>query len=241
MNLYPAIDIFQGNVVRLARGDFNQTTVYADNPVDMAKAWVAAGAQWIHVVDLEGSKTGVLANITSVANICKAVTANVQFGGGIRDLDAIQRLLELGVSRVVLGTKAVEHAFLSGAISRFGEKVAVALDVRNNRVQTAGWLSQSELTLEEALAFYDLLKVRTIIYTDIDKDGMLKGPNFEKLRFVLENTSARVILSGGIGQLEHLDQCRTIARKNFDGVIIGKALYEKKFTLSEALRAISTP
>lgn len=236
MNLYPAIDIYQGKVVRLTRGDFNACTVYATDPASAAKAWEQEGAKWLHVVDLEGSKTGAITNEPSLAAICRSVKAKVQFGGGVRHLKDIEKILTLGVSRIVLGTKALDRTFLEGVILKFKEKIAVGLDVRRDQVKTAGWMRDGNITLQEALLLFNQLGVSTLIYTDIEKDGVLQGPNWEKLSEVLAGTRARVILSGGISQLSDIQKCRAIQELNFEGVIIGKALYDKRFRLSEAVR-----
>jgi phosphoribosylformimino-5-aminoimidazole carboxamide ribotide isomerase len=236
MNLYPAIDIYQGKVVRLTQGDYNACIVYSKDPVATAKAWEQEGAQWIHVVDLEGAKTGALTSEASLKGICQGLKAKIQFGGGVRSFEAIEKILALGVSRVVLGTKALDKSFLEGVILKFKDKIAVGLDVRRDQVKTAGWMRDGNMTLLEALALFDELGVSTLIYTDIEKDGVLKGPNWEKLSLVLANTRARVILSGGVSQISDIEKCRAIQAPNFEGVIIGKALYDKRFQLSEAVR-----
>jgi len=239
MNLYPAIDLYQGKVVRLTQGDFNTCTIYSNNPGQIAKEWESAGAQWIHVVDLEGAKTGALSNDRWVATICQSVKARVQCGGGLRDMDSIQRILDLGVARVVLGTRALEPVFLEQCVRKFTDRLAVGLDVRGGFVKTSGWTRDGNINLADALAQCDRLGVRTVICTDIDRDGVLEGPNFRKLEEVLSQTQARVILSGGIGTLQDLEKCQTISAPNFEGAIIGKALYEKKFTLTQAFQSIA--
>ena len=239
MNLYPAIDLFQGKVVRLTRGDFNACTVYSDNPAETAHVWQSQGAKWIHVVDLEGAKTGQLTNTASLAAICKKVKAKIQFGGGLRKIDDIRTVFDLGVTRVVIGTMALDLAFLKQIVRNFGSGIAVGLDVRHDRVKTAGWVEDGNITLKNALEMIDQTNVQTVIYTDIEKDGVLQGPNWEKLKFVLASTRARVILSGGISQLTDMGECRSISESNFDGVIIGKALYDKRFTLIEAFKTIA--
>lgn len=236
MNLYPAIDIYQGKVVRLTQGDYNACTVYSKDPAAMARAWEQEGAKWIHVVDLEGAKTGALTSEASLEAVCRSVKAKVQFGGGVRNMKDIEKVLEIGVSRVVLGTKALDGNFLGEALSLFGEKIAVGMDVCRDQVKTTGWLRDGNITLPEALKLFEQFGVATIIYTDIEKDGVLKGPNWDKLSQVLGSTKSRVILSGGVSQLSDIEKCRTITAPNFEGVIIGKALYDKRFQLSEAVR-----
>ena len=236
MNLYPAIDLYQGKVVRLTQGDYNSCVVYSKDPVTTAKTWEQEGARWIHVVDLEGAKTGSLTSEDSLAAICQGVKAKIQFGGGIRNFRDIEKVLALGVSRVVLGTKALDKSFLEGVVLKFKEKIAVGLDVRRDQVKTAGWLRHGDITLQEALPLFNALGVSTLIYTDIEKDGALQGPNFEKLSMVLANSTARVILSGGVSQISDIEKCCAIKAANFEGVIIGKALYDKRFLLSDAVR-----
>jgi phosphoribosylformimino-5-aminoimidazole carboxamide ribotide isomerase len=236
MNLYPAIDLYQGKVVRLTQGDYNSCVVYSTDPAATAKGWEEEGAQWIHVVDLEGAKTGTFTNEASLKSICQNVKAKIQFGGGVRSLQDIENVLALGVSRVVLGTKALDKDFLEGVLLKFRDKIAVGLDVRQDQVKTAGWLRDGNIMLREALSLFNRFGVSTLIYTDIEKDGVLQGPNWEKLSMVLANTQARVILSGGIGQISDIEKCRTLQSPNFEGVIIGKALYDKRFRLSEAVR-----
>lgn len=239
MNLYPAIDLFQGKVVRLTQGDFNTCRVYSNDPVETAKAWEQEGAQWIHVVDLEGAKSGQLANGISLSAICRAVKARIEFGGGLRTFEDIQRVLNLGVSRAVIGTKALDQDFLAAMVEKFGDQLAVGLDVRRDHAKTGGWMRDGNITLQEALTLFNQIGVRTLIYTDIEKDGCLRGANWEKLSTVLASTKARVILSGGIGQLTDIEKCRNIKESNFEGVIVGKALYDKHFTLTEAFKALS--
>lgn len=235
MIIYPAIDLYEGQVVRLTRGDYAQKTIYGEQPERIAWEWEAQGAEWLHVVDLEGARDGVLKNKEAVSRIRKTVGASIQFGGGIRTLDQIQEILDLGVNRVVLGTKALEIDFFEAALKRFQEQIAVGLDVRNGFVQTRGWLDASASALFDALAHFNKYPLRTIIYTDIQKDGMLLGPNFDTLQEVLHIAKARILLSGGVASLSDVMECLQVRDSNFDGVIIGKALYDKKFTLREAL------
>ncbi|MFA7254849.1 MAG: 1-(5-phosphoribosyl)-5-[(5-phosphoribosylamino)methylideneamino]imidazole-4-carboxamide isomerase [Candidatus Omnitrophota bacterium] len=236
MNLYPAIDIYQGKVVRLTQGDYNSCIVYSKDPAVTAMTWEQEGAKWIHVVDLEGAKTGTLTSEAPLAAICRSVKAKIQFGGGVRNIRDIEKALTLGVSRVVLGTKALDKAFLEEAILKFKDKIAVGLDVRRDQVKTAGWMRDGNSTLAEALKLFNQIGVSTLIYTDIEKDGVLQGPNWDKLSMVLAGATSRVILSGGVSQISDIEKCRDIQVPNFEGVIIGKALYDKRFRLSEAVR-----
>ena len=166
-------------MVRLTQGDFNACTIYSNDPSQVAREWESAGAQWIHVVDLEGAKTGVLSNDRWVAMICKSVKAHVQCGGGLRNMDSIRRVLDLGVARVVLGTRALEPVFLEQCVRQFADRLAVGLDVRGGFVKTSGWTRDGNMKLADALAQCNQLGVQTVICTDIDKDGVLEGPNFK--------------------------------------------------------------
>lgn len=240
MNLYPAIDLYEGQVVRLERGDFSKKKIYSSDPVAFAKKWENQGAPWLHIVDLEGAKTGVLKNLNSVKAIRKAATCKIQLGGGLRSLEIAESVLSFGIDRVVIGTKAMDAFFLSQACRRFGKQLALGLDIREGIVQTQGWLDNQNPTLETALKFLKDSSIETLIYTDIQKDGMMEGPNFEGLKQVLENTKARVILSGGISSMKDIEACCNLPHKNFEGVIMGKALYENAFQLSEALALVKT-
>ncbi len=239
MILYPAIDLYQGKVVRLSRGDFQAETIYSDNPPAQALDWQNQGASWIHVVDLEGAKTGELRNLSWVLKIRETVNCKLQVGGGLRKAEDVERLLKEGINRVVIGTKALDQKFFLGLLEKFGSRIAVSLDTKEGRVQTEGWLKESGESLEAMLKRFNEMTLSTVIYTDIARDGMLQGPNLQGLTQVLEWSKAQVILSGGISSLSDLEQCRTLKHKNFDGVIMGKALYEKRFELKDAVRLAS--
>lgn len=236
MNLYPAIDLYEGQVVRLQKGDFNQKTVYSSDPASFARKWEEEGTQWIHVVDLEGAKTGVLKNLNSLKAIRKAVRCKIEFGGGLRSVEAIDQVLQLGIDRAIVGTKALDETFLRKTLAAFGPKLAIGLDVKNGVVQTQGWLDSQNPTLEQALKLLNDFPVQTVIYTNIHKDGMLEGPDFPGLEQVLKTAKANVILSGGVSTLEDIKQCKKLTQKNFEGPIIGKALYEGKINLREAVK-----
>lgn len=239
MILYPAIDLYQGKVVRLARGDFNAETVYSLNPAGQAKEWAEAGAEWIHVVDLEGAKTGLLRNLDSLRKIRKAVSCKIQFGGGLRSLSAVKEIFSEGIDRAVIGTKALDKSFFEALLGNYGDRVALGIDAKDGIVRTEGWLGMSGMTVEELLtSLYDT-PVKTVIYTNIKNDGMLQGPDLRGLSDVLRWTQANVILSGGVSGIEDIEACRDIKENNFDGAIIGKALYERRFDLRSALTAAS--
>ncbi|MBI3306245.1 MAG: 1-(5-phosphoribosyl)-5-[(5-phosphoribosylamino)methylideneamino]imidazole-4-carboxamide isomerase [Candidatus Omnitrophica bacterium] len=238
MKIYPAIDLYKGKVVRLTRGQFDQETVYSADPISIAREWEEQGAEWLHIVDLEGAKDGVLKNLDVVLAIRKAVRCHLQLGGGLRSLKDIQQVLAHGIDRAVIGTKALDENFLEKIFAQYGHQIAIGLDVRDNIVQTQGWLNTSGKTIDQMLTLMKNLPIKTLIYTNIKKDGMLAGPDFKGLTKILEQTSAQVILSGGVGSLSDIEQCKEITQKNFEGVIIGKALYDKKFSLREVFQVI---
>lgn len=235
MYVYPAIDLYEGQVVRLSRGDYNQKKVYSDDPKFFAKQWEEQGAKWLHIIDLEGAKAGSLKNHGKLLEIRDYVSCNIQFGGGLRNINDIGTIINAGVQRVILGTKALDESFLKDALDHFGTKIAVGLDIRDGVVQTEGWLEDGEETLESAIEMLNQLSVATIIYTDIHKDGMLEGPNFDKLKEVLAQSKSQVILSGGVSSITDIQKCAELTEENFEGVITGKALYENKFTVHDAV------
>lgn len=240
MNLYPAIDLYEGKVVRLQKGDFKKMTVYHYRPSETARLWVDAGAKWLHLVNLNGARDGKLETLDAVKKIRGQVNCRIQFGGGIRQLDDIRQLLDLGVERVILRSRALEPRFLDAALTIFPYRVAVGLDVLDGWVRTHGWLSTSTVTLEMALSRLSGYALAGLIVTDIQRDGMLQGPNFQMIENCLRLANAPVILSGGISSLDDLRVCSKIKHPRFDGPIIGKALYEKKFTLREAFHMTNT-
>lgn len=235
MNIYPAIDLFEGSVVRLTRGDYAQMTIYSDQPEEIAKQWENEGASWLHIIDLEGAKTGSIQNGDALKKIRKQTGCNIEYGGGLRTFADVQRIVDLGVDRVIIGTRALDQFFFESLLTAFPERLAVGLDIRRGNVQTQGWLKSEDTNFLDALDHFNQYPLRTIIYTDIQKDGTLQGPNFKELEEALQISKANLILSGGISRLLDVEKCAQIPAKNFDGVIIGKALYEKKFTLKEAL------
>ena len=236
MELFPAIDIRDGKCVRLLQGDFAQETVYGDDPVAVAKSYEAAGARWIHVVDLDAARTGEPVNREVVVAIAGAVGAKVQAGGGVRDAS----LLEAGVDRVVMGTAAVEEPALVGRLAAaFRDRVAVGLDTRDGEVAIRGWTEASGQRILEALGRFEKVGVAAFVVTEIGRDGTLAGPDVEGLRQVLEATSVDVIASGGVGSLDDLRMLAGLEAhgRRLAGAIVGKALYEGVFTVEEAIAA----
>lgn len=236
MELYPAIDILDGKAVRLRQGHFDDKRVYADDPVTAAERWVADGATRLHVVDLDGARAGRPASIDHLRRICERVPAAVQYGGGLRSLDGVEQALEAGAERVVLGTAAFADAeLLKSVTERWPERTAVAVDVRGGLVSTAGWTRQSQLRAPEAVSALRGRGVRTFIYTSVDRDGMLIGPDYAEVTRVSELAGGeRFLYSGGIGSLEHLRTLAGLGLPNLTGVIVGKALYEQRFGIRDA-------
>lgn len=241
MDFYPAIDLRGGKCVRLHQGDYNAETIYSADPASVAAGYEQAGARWIHVVDLDAARSGALSNLESVRAICAAVSCAVEAGGGIRDVDAAQRLLDAGAARVVVGTAAVEDPQLVGALcSRFTGRVAVGLDARGREVRVRGWTVGSGRDLLELAREFGETGVAALIVTEIGRDGTMEGPDVDQLAAVLEVTAIDVIASGGVGSLEDLqlldalgDRLRPLA-----GVIVGKALYEGRFDTKEAIECL---
>ncbi len=236
MILYPAIDLKDQKVVRLIQGDYNQVTVYSDDPVSMAKKWADEGAQWLHLVDLDAAKTGQPAHQKVIEKIAHEVQVKIQIGGGVRSLETAQEYLNSGVSRVVVGTKAVsDRNFLEELGKKCSGKIALGLDTKQGKIAVSGWLESTDQSIEDFLSKAPLSGIGPLIFTDIARDGMLKGPNLEALLQVLNATTLEVIASGGVSSLEDIQKLKELKHPRLDGVIIGKALYEGKFTLKEAL------
>jgi phosphoribosylformimino-5-aminoimidazole carboxamide ribotide isomerase len=237
MTIYPAIDIKNGRCVRLTQGRADQETVYAENPADVAKEFRAAGSEWVHVVDLDGAFGGEPRNLVAVQAIA-AVGMKVQLGGGMRTRESVERALGFGVSRVVIGTRAAEsESFVGELVQSFGEKIAVGIDARDGQVAVKGWVAVGGMSALTLAARMDTLGVRTLIHTDISTDGMLTGPNFRAQEAMLEAGNFQVIASGGVSRREDVAKLAELAGRypNLDGVIVGKALYEKRVELPDLL------
>ncbi len=237
MTIYPAIDIKAGRCVRLTQGRADQETVYFDNPAEVAATFRAAGSGWVHVVDLDGAFGGEPRNLPQVAAIAD-LGMNVQLGGGMRTREAVERALGMGVKRVVIGTRAAEsESFVGELVQAFGEKIAVGIDAKNGQVAVKGWVDTTGTGALALAQRMDLLGVATLIYTDIGTDGMLTGPNFAAQEAMCAAVKCRVIASGGVSRREDVIGLRELAtrRANLDGVIVGKALYEKRVELPDLL------
>ena len=237
--LYPAIDIRGGKCVRLIQGDYNQETVYNDSPLEAALAWAEQGGKWIHLVDLDGAKAGEPVNHQLIGDIARSVKVPVQTGGGLRRVENVERLLSLGVSRVIIGTAAIEdRPFVEEVLRRFGEQVAIGIDARNGYVATRGWLETSEVKAEELAVQLAELGAKTFIFTDISRDGMMQGPNVEAIVRLAQVSGQSVIASGGVSRYEDLEALAAHADKGVAGAIIGKALYTGSIELAEAHRRL---
>ena len=239
MILYPALDILDGRVVRLVQGDFAQATQYAEQPPKAAAAWLAAGAERLHVVDLDGARAGTPVNLDAVAQITAQTGLPVQLGGGIRSAEAIDAAFDAGVTRVVLGTAAFKDAaLLEHALATRGSNVVVSIDVRGGMVSTAGWTETGTLAAVDAARELSARGVRSFVYTDVDRDGMLGGPDLAALVRVTDAVEGSLIYSGGIGTLEDLSALAALRHPRLEGVIAGKALYEHRFTIEQAKEAL---
>ena len=236
MQLYPAIDMKNGQCVRLKQGKFKEITVYSDSPEKVAAYWESQGATFLHLVDLDGALAGYSVNEEAIRRIVSAVSRPVEIGGGIRSEEAIERMLDLGVSRVIIGTKAVENPlFLRDAVLRFGaDRIVAGVDAKNGLVAVEGWEKLSEITASDLCGQMKEYGVRHVVYTDISRDGMLTGPNVEATRALTEETGMDIIASGGMSSMDDLKRLHEAGVK---GAIIGKALYENRINLKEAVSA----
>lgn len=233
MDIYPAIDLYGGKAVRLYKGDYAQMTVYSSCPADVARDFAAAGASHIHLVDLEGAKTGVPANPAVIRSILEAAPLFAEVGGGIRTMDAVEGYLSIGVNRVILGTAAVsDPAFLEAALSRYGDKIAVGVDLKDGYVAIKGWTETSALTADAFLARMQALGVKTVICTDISRDGAMQGTNRGLYRQLSEQFDIQLIASGGVSSLEDVAALKAMG---LYGAIIGKAYYTGAIDLKQAV------
>jgi len=239
--LYPAIDILDGRVVRLVQGDFDAATEYAAGPLEAARAWREAGARRLHIVDLDGARAGEPVNLDAVARVVAEAGLPVQLGGVLRSSAALARALDAGVDRVVLGTAAFADAsLLAGALAEHGARVVVSVDVRGGMVSTAGWTQTGSLEAVAAVRELVARGVRSFVYTDVDRDGMLGGLDLDAIVRVTDAVEGELLYSGGIGSLQDLRALAALRHPRLAGVIAGKALYEGRFTIAEAEEALCT-
>jgi phosphoribosylformimino-5-aminoimidazole carboxamide ribotide isomerase len=239
MVILPAIDLLDGKVVRLSQGKRDQVTVYSDDPVATARRWAEAGAQWLHVVDLNGAFEGTYSNLPHARRIIRACGIKVELSGGIRTAETLDQALAAGAARVVLGTKACEDpAFVKSAAGRHGDKIAVAIDAKSGQVVSRGWVSSTPLAPARLASEMAALGVRTLICTDVSRDGMMLGPNLTLLSEVLDAAPVQVIASGGISSVADLERLKSLESRGVIGAIIGKALYAGTIDLQRAIAVI---
>ena len=239
MILYPAIDIRGGKAVRLMQGDYERETRYDDDPVVAARRWADGGARWLHVVDLDGARAGEPVNLEHVRRIVAAVGIPVQLGGGLRDSKKVEDAFSSGAERVVLGTAAVRDPEMAAAIAAaHGDRVVASVDSRSGEVAAEGWTQSSGLGTAEVVAALSERGVSRFIYTPVDVDGLMEGPDLDSLREVAKSARGELIYSGGVGSLDHLRALGELRLDNLGGVIVGRALYEQRFTVAEAQAAL---
>jgi phosphoribosylformimino-5-aminoimidazole carboxamide ribotide isomerase len=239
--LYPAIDIADGQAVRLVQGDFDAQTVYADSPLEAARAWVDAGARYLHMVDLDGARLGSPRNLGHLERVVSELGVPVQYGGGLRTVQDVADAISAGASRAILGTAAFRDVdFLDEVVARFGERIVVSIDTRGGLVSTAGWTETTELPAAAVIGRMQERGVRTFVFTNVDKDGLLGGPDLDEVRQVGAVVRGRFMYSGGIGRRQDLEALAALRQVNLAGVIVGKALYERRFTVAEGQAALGS-
>jgi phosphoribosylformimino-5-aminoimidazole carboxamide ribotide isomerase len=239
---YPAIDIRGGAAVRLLQGDYERETAYDADPADAARRWAGEGAEYLHVVDLDGARDGAPRNLDAVRRIAASVDCPIQVGGGLRDEASLEAVLEAGAERVVVGTAALrDPGFLARALDAHGERLVVSVDARDGRVSLAGWTESSDLEAPAAVARLAERGVARFLCTAIEVDGTMEGPALDRLAQIAGATDAAVLASGGVGDLSHLEALARAAPPNLEGVIVGRALYERRFGVAAAIAALGPP
>lgn len=239
MILYPAIDIRGGQAVRLLQGDYERETTYDTDPVDAARRWAEEGAEFLHVVDLDGAKAGEPRNLDAVQRIAAAVECPIQVGGGLREPEAVSAVLEAGAARAVIGTAAIQDPdFLQVMVNAHADRIVVSVDTRKGKVSLAGWTVASDVELADAIAELTRRGVARFLCTAIEVDGTMEGPAIDQLNEIAKATKANVIASGGVGDIAHLEILARESASNVEGVIVGRALYERNFTVAEAIAAL---
>ncbi|MBP3370002.1 MAG: 1-(5-phosphoribosyl)-5-[(5-phosphoribosylamino)methylideneamino]imidazole-4-carboxamide isomerase [Clostridia bacterium] len=234
MNIIPAIDLIGGKAVRLQKGDYAKITVYSDTPEEVAKSFRASGARFLHVVDLDGAKSGKADNFETVKKIVEATDLSVEIGGGIRSMEIVDLYASIGVDRIILGTAALtDPEFLKAAVARYGERIAVGVDINDGMVAIKGWTEVSDISCDDFCRQLESLGVGSVICTDISKDGMMSGTNLELYSKLCQDFNIRIVASGGISTLEDI---RALIKMDIYGAILGKALYTGAIDLSEAVK-----
>ena len=233
MNIFPAIDLFNGKAVRLLKGDYQKMTVYSENPLEVAKDFENSGAEFLHIVDLEGAKTGDTPNIGTIEKIVKNTSLFTEIGGGIRTLETVEKYVNIGVKRVILGTAAVnDEEFLISAVKKYGEKIAVGIDIKGGFVAIKGWTDLSKFTPFEFCEKMQNIGVKTVICTDVSKDGAMQGTNVDLYKEMSEKFNINIIASGGVSSIDDIKRLKNL---EIYGAIIGKAYYTKAISLAEAI------
>jgi phosphoribosylformimino-5-aminoimidazole carboxamide ribotide isomerase len=240
--LYPAIDIMEGRAVRLVEGRFEEATTYHDDPLEAAQSWVGAGARYLHVVDLDGAKEGEPRSIEHLRRIVQGTGVPVQYGGGLRTVEAVRDALRAGAERAIVGTAAFRDVdFLDEILATFGPRIVVSVDVRDGFIATAGWTQTTKMPAADAIHRLHDRGVASFVYTSVDRDGKLEGPDLDEVARIAEAVRGRFLYSGGIGRREHLEGLARLRQVNLSGVIVGKALYERRFTVAEGQAALDAP
>jgi phosphoribosylformimino-5-aminoimidazole carboxamide ribotide isomerase len=240
MILLPAIDILEGKAVRLARGDFDQRTVYDTDPLEAARRWAHAGARALHVVDLDGARTGIPVNLEHVRRITAALALPVQVGGGIRSIEAVRDVIAAGAARIVLGTAAFEDVdFLDQVVGEYGDRLIVSVDARRGLLASSGWTEQTEIPAESVIESLGRRGVTRFVYSSIERDGMLSGPDLDEVTRIAQVVRGTFVYSGGVSSLEDLEALAQLRQVNLTGVIVGTALYEARFDVAAGQAALA--
>jgi phosphoribosylformimino-5-aminoimidazole carboxamide ribotide isomerase len=235
MDVMPAIDLRDGKCVRLIQGQYHRQITYEDDPVKQAQKFVQAGSKWLHIVDLDGARVGSLVNAETIQKIIQSVELNIQVGGGIRDEECIKQVLDMGITRAIIGTSAISRfGWFAEMTHKFPQKLALSLDARGSKLMTNGWMKEDQQKLWDFATQSANLPLSAIVYTDVTKDGMMSGPNFERTQALVEAVDVPIIAAGGVTQVDDVVKLKELG---VAGAIIGRALYEKSIDLVEALEA----
>jgi phosphoribosylformimino-5-aminoimidazole carboxamide ribotide isomerase len=241
MNIIPAIDIRRGKCVRLIQGDIRDEIVYSNEPLEMAKLWIGKGAKWIHIVDIDGALVGKPKNMDIIIKIIKTVKVNVEVGGGLRTEADIKKYIRAGAKRVILSTSAIlSDEFLDDMVKKYREKLIIGVDAKNGYIAIKGWQDITQVKMLDFINKLEKKQIKRIIFTDIKRDGVLKGPNFESIMTVLKNTNMKVIVSGGVSRMKNIKKLLEYEKKykNLEGIVIGQALYKGTLDLKEVLKLV---
>ena len=240
MILFPAIDLKDGQCVRLIQGDFEKSQVYNTSPIDQAKIFEDLGIEWLHCVDLDGALEGVSKNIKCIEEICSQTKLKIQCGGGVRSEEQIVKLLDIGISNIILGTVVFEDQdFFISMVNKFPNLISIALDIKNNQVATKGWVNVRNINLDSFLNSINSMKINSIICTDVMRDGMKKGINHQMLENVMSNTDIPLVASGGVSSVDDISLLSQQNYKSIKGVIVGKAIYDNEFDINNALEVLA--